>query len=253
MRNIVDLPGQDVLHDHRRAPRRARREERQGGLGNADRRSDEGQLRRNRRIDRRSTARSCRGSSGATATGQRRCYISAYDANTGKQLWKFHTIARGERARRRHLGQARRQLAHRRRNLDHRQLRSGAEPHLLGHRAGEALGAGEPRHSASSTPASTQASTLALNPDDGKLAWHYQHIPGEVARSGRGLRARARRHRRSKVRLHDRQGRHPVEARSEDRQAYVGAQGNDLSERLRSDRCADRQAGLPRRHHRRQR
>ena len=24
------------------------------------------------------------------------------------------------------------------------------------------------------------ASTLALNPDDGKLAWHYQHIPGEA-------------------------------------------------------------------------
>ena len=25
-----------------------------------------------------------------------------------------------------------------------------------------------------------QVSTLALNPDDGKLAWYYQHIPGEA-------------------------------------------------------------------------
>ena len=35
-----------------------------------------------------------------------RCYISAYDANTGKQLWKFNTIAQTRGTRRRHVGQA---------------------------------------------------------------------------------------------------------------------------------------------------
>ena len=39
------------------------------------------------------------------------------------------------------------------------------------------------------------SSTLALDVDTGKLAWHFQHAPGEVARPRRGLRARARRRR----------------------------------------------------------
>ena len=42
-------------------------------------------------------------------------------------------------------GEASRQPSRGRRKLDHRQLRSGLEPHLLGHRAGQALDAREPR------------------------------------------------------------------------------------------------------------
>ena len=50
------------------------------------------------------------------------CYISAYDANTGKRVWKFTTVAEQGRARRRHLGRSARRSARRRRNLDRRHL-----------------------------------------------------------------------------------------------------------------------------------
>ena len=48
-------------------------------------------------------------------------------------------------------------FARRRRDLDHRQLRSGSEPDLLGHGAGQALDAGEPRPDGRSTRRSTRA------------------------------------------------------------------------------------------------
>ena len=40
------------------------------------------------------------------------------------------------------------------------------------------MDAGEPRHAWST--ALYSSSTLALNPDDGKLAWYFQHVPGET-------------------------------------------------------------------------
>ena len=93
------------------------------------------------------------------------------------------------------------------------------------------------------------SSTVALNPDDGKLAWHYQHVARRIARSRRSVRARARRRRRPEAvftigkagilwKLDRNTGK------------YLGAQGNGLSERLRPHRSEDRQAALSRRHHR---
>ena len=82
---------------------------------------------------------------GCDRYGNDGCWISGYDASTGKQLWKFNTVRRGDRAGRRHVGQARGQPAHRRRDLDRRQLRSGPRHHLLGRGAGEAVDAREPR------------------------------------------------------------------------------------------------------------
>ena len=40
------------------------------------------------------------------------------------------------------------------------------------------MDAGEPRHQTADAALYT-ASTVALRVDDGKLAWHFQHIPGE--------------------------------------------------------------------------
>ena len=86
---------------------------------------------------------------------------------TGKQLWKFNTVARDGETGRRHLGQAAEPAARGRRNLDHRQLRSRSEPHLLGRRAGQAVDARQPRHDARRQACSTPSSTLALRPTDG--------------------------------------------------------------------------------------
>ena len=66
------------------------------------------------------------------------CFVSAYDPATGRQLWKFHTVAPG-RAGRRHVGTSSLREACGGRHVDHRQLRSRAQPDVLGRRAGEAV------------------------------------------------------------------------------------------------------------------
>ena len=76
---------------------------------------------------------------------------------TGKQLWRFHTIATRRRTRRRYVGQPDESVPRRRRDLDHRQLRSGSQSHLLGHGAGQAVDAGQPRACTRSTRRSTRA------------------------------------------------------------------------------------------------
>ena len=145
------------------------------------------------------------------------CYISAYDARTGKQLWNFNTDRARRPARRRHLGQAAQSAARRRRDVDHRQLRSRPQPHLLGRRAGQTVDARQPRRQARRQGALHQLHA-------GARSRHRQAevvLPAcarRVARPGRSLRARAGRSRREQAAVHHRQARHPVEARSRDRQ-----------------------------------
>ena len=106
-----------------------------------------------------------------------KCFISAYDANTGKQLWRFNTIARdGEPG-----GDSWNKLP----DL----FRAGGETWITGSydpdlnltywgvaqakpwmRASRQSGGGAALYS---------SSTLALDADTGKLAWYYQHSPGE--------------------------------------------------------------------------
>ncbi len=105
------------------------------------------------------------------------CYISAYDANDGKQLWKFYTVAReGEPG-----GDTWNKLP----NL----LRGGGDNWITGSYDPDlnltywGVAQAKPWMRASRNTKSEKAlytsSTLALNPDDGKLQWYFQHIPGE--------------------------------------------------------------------------
>jgi len=105
------------------------------------------------------------------------CFISAYDTNTGKVAWRFKTIAlKGEPG-----GDTWNNLPD--------EFRQGAETWIAGTydpelnttywgtaqskpwtRASRGTGAGATLYA---------NSTLALDPDTGKLKWHYSHAPGE--------------------------------------------------------------------------
>lgn len=107
------------------------------------------------------------------------CYISAYDAATGKRLWKFITTPRsGEPG-----GDTWGGLPN--------MLRAGGDTWITGsydpdlHLTYWGVAQAKPwLHASRGTKASDKAlytsSTLALRPEDGTLAWYYQHVPGET-------------------------------------------------------------------------
>lgn len=106
------------------------------------------------------------------------CFISAYDAETGKQLWKFQTVARE--------GQPGGDTWGKLPNL----LRAGGDTWITGTYDPDLnltyWGVAQPkpwmrasRGATSSDKALYTSSTLALRPDDGKLVWYFQHAPGE--------------------------------------------------------------------------
>jgi alcohol dehydrogenase (cytochrome c) len=69
----------------------------------------------------------------AGGDGPIRSYIAAFDAKTGKEVWRFYTIPWAGRAGQRNL--VRRFLENRRRRgLEHRRLRFRHQPYLLGNR-----------------------------------------------------------------------------------------------------------------------
>jgi PQQ-dependent dehydrogenase (methanol/ethanol family) len=118
------------------------------------------------------------GLQGCSRYGEDRCFISAYDATTGKQLWKFYTIAQsGEPG-----GDTWGKLPD--------NFRKGGETWIAGSYDPDlnltywGIAQAKPWMPASRgtsvfDAALYAASTVALNVDDGKLAWHFQHIPGE--------------------------------------------------------------------------
>ena len=105
------------------------------------------------------------------------CYISAFDARTGKRDWKFFTTALE--------GQPGGDTWNGLPNL----LRGGGDTWIAGTYDPElnttywGVAQTKPwfRASRKTYGASTlySSSTLALNPDDGQLKWYFQHAPGE--------------------------------------------------------------------------
>jgi alcohol dehydrogenase (cytochrome c) len=118
------------------------------------------------------------GLTGCTQYKEEGCYISAYDAASGKQLWKFYTVARE--------GQPGGDTWGTLPNL----LRAGGDTWITGsydpdlNTAYWGVSQAKPwlRVSRGAKPGDKGLftnSTLALNPDDGKLKWYFQHVPGE--------------------------------------------------------------------------
>jgi len=93
-----------------------------------------------------------------------------------KTLWRFNTIARAGEPGGDTWAICQTCCAWARK-LDHRQLRSRAEPDILGRGAGQAV---MQVSRGTRGAALYSSSTLALHPDDGKLAWYFQHVQGET-------------------------------------------------------------------------
>ncbi|MBA3271394.1 MAG: PQQ-binding-like beta-propeller repeat protein, partial [Acidobacteria bacterium] len=106
-----------------------------------------------------------------------RCFISAYDADTGKLAWKFHTVARSGEPGGDTWG-----------NLSDT-LRAGGDTWMAGSYDPDldltywGIAQAKPwmpisRGTSVNDAALYTASTVALRGADGTLAWHFQHMPG---------------------------------------------------------------------------
>jgi alcohol dehydrogenase (cytochrome c) len=105
------------------------------------------------------------------------CYISAFDARTGKRDWKFFTTAlEGQPG-----GDTWNGLPNLLRGGGDTWIAGTYDPDLNTTYWGVAQTKPWFRASRKTYGASTlySSSTLALNPDDGKLKWYFQHAPGE--------------------------------------------------------------------------
>ena len=110
--------------------------------------------------------------------GPERCYISAYDAATGKQVWKFHTVAEsGERN-----GDTWGNVENRFRKGGETWITGSYDPDLNLTYWGVAQAkpwVAASRNMRTSDRALYTSTTVALRPDTGTLEWFYQHSPGE--------------------------------------------------------------------------
>ena len=105
------------------------------------------------------------------------CFISAYDANTGKVAWRFKTIAlKGEPG-----GDTWNNLPDEFRQGAETWIAGTYDPELNTTYWGTAQSKPWTRLSRGSGIGATlyANSTLALDPDNGQLKWHYSHAPGE--------------------------------------------------------------------------
>ena len=108
-----------------------------------------------------------------------KCFISAYDAATGKQVWKFNTVAVSGQQGGDSWGK------------NSNAFRAGGETWITGsYDPATNLTYWGTAQAKPWMPASRQmatldkglftSSTVALDVDSGKLAWYYQHAPGEA-------------------------------------------------------------------------
>jgi alcohol dehydrogenase (cytochrome c) len=118
------------------------------------------------------------GLSGCQQYGGEKCFISAYDAQTGKEVWRFYTIAlTGEPG-----GDTWGGLPDASRVGAETWITGSYDPDLNLTYWGTAQAKPWMRASRGSGNGATlyANSTLALNADTGKLAWYYDHAPGET-------------------------------------------------------------------------
>ena len=120
--------------------------------------------------------------SGLTGCGQYReepgCHISAWDTGSGKPAWKFQTIARSGHP----GGDTWGDLPDLLRAGGDTWITGSYDPELNQTYWGVAQAKPWLRVSRGAKPGDKglfTSSTLALNPDTGKLDWYFQHVPGE--------------------------------------------------------------------------
>jgi alcohol dehydrogenase (cytochrome c) len=118
------------------------------------------------------------GLAGCDRYREEKCFISAYDAENGNELWRFNTIAQDLEP----GGDTWGDLP----NL----FRAGGETWITGSYDPEldltywGVAQAKPwmpvsRGNSALDDALYTSATLALDPDDGDLRWHFQHAPGE--------------------------------------------------------------------------
>ncbi|HEY7289968.1 MAG TPA: PQQ-binding-like beta-propeller repeat protein [Vicinamibacterales bacterium] len=115
---------------------------------------------------------------GCDRYGNDGCWISGYDPATGKQLWKFNTIARTGQPGAETWGK----LADNLRVGGETWIAGSYDPDLDITYWGTAQAKPWMRASRGTSAFDSvlyTSSTLALKPKDGTLVWHYQHAPGE--------------------------------------------------------------------------
>jgi alcohol dehydrogenase (cytochrome c) len=118
------------------------------------------------------------GLSGCQTYGGEKCFISAYDAKTGKEVWRFRTVAlTGEPG-----GDTWGGLPDASRVGAESWITGSYDPDLNLTYWGTAQAKPWMRVSRGSGNGATlyANSTLALNADTGKLAWYFDHAPGET-------------------------------------------------------------------------
>ncbi len=117
------------------------------------------------------------GLTGCDNYSENNCYISAFDADSGKPAWRFHTTAlEGEPG-----GDTWNGLPNLLRGGGDTWIAGTYDPDLNTTYWGVAQTKPWFRASRKSGNAATlySSSTLALDPDTGKLKWYFQHAPGE--------------------------------------------------------------------------
>jgi alcohol dehydrogenase (cytochrome c) len=117
------------------------------------------------------------GLTGCDNYSENNCYISAFDADTGKPAWRFHTTAlEGEPG-----GDSWNGLPNLLRGGGDTWIAGTYDPDLNTTYWGVAQTKPWFRASRKTYGAATlySSSTLALDPDTGKLKWYFQHAPGE--------------------------------------------------------------------------
>ncbi len=116
------------------------------------------------------------GLAGCTTYRDEKCFISAYDAGTGKQLWRFYTVAQEGAP----GGDTWNDLPNMFRAGGDAWITGSYDPMLDLTYWGTSQAKPWMRASRKANGNTLyMTSTLALRPDDGKLVWYFQHIPGE--------------------------------------------------------------------------